>query len=231
MKHGEFLYGFQCEYDFQSDYWKSGVRRHETLRIEPPHLRRLELYSNATRSFNIDYLCFVDEAAVCDFIPHWPLCLNFDESDLLQVRSKHPRGRDDNLNAVLLGLILSGLLYGGLHLLAWKMPFASRTECILWRFSGIFIISTGLGFTGLKGCIKACKVYISARERPEHNDWLPDYSFTLLLVFAVLFSCTLCLGYLLARTFLVVECFLQLSRLPASAYETPAWPAYFPHIS
>ena len=40
-----------------------------------------------------------------------------------------------------------------------------------------------------------------------------------------------CMGYLLARTFLVVECFVQLSRLPASAYETLGWSVYFPHIT
>ena len=227
LKHGESIYGFQCK------HWEPNrvtTRSHKTLRIEPPHLRRLELYSDATKSFNIGPDHFVDEAAVCDSMPHWPLNLMLHESDLLQVRSGPPGDMGDNINAVLLGLMVSGLLYGGLHLLAWKMPFASRAECILWRFSGIFIISTGLGFTGLKGFIKAYSVYKSARN---HIDFADTLSITEVLfnAFVILFTFTLCLGYLLARTFLVVECFLQLSRLPASAYETPEWSAYFPHIS
>ena len=239
LKHGEFVYGFQCKHREQNQVSR---RSHETLTIKPPHLRRLELYSNATKSFDIkhDSVIVCGGAAVCDFMPHWPLGIDFDAFDLLQ--SNRLGYISDNTKPVLLGLILSGLLYGGLHLLAWKMPFASRAECILWRFSGLFIISTGLSFTGLKGFFKAYSkarskaynkaynVYDSARKITV-DDSLYSHSFMFVLVFTYLVSFTLCLGYLLARTFLVVECFLQLSRLPASAYETPEWSAYFPHIS
>ena len=51
---------------------------------------------------------------------------------------------------MLFGLLLAGVLYGGLHLLAWNVPFASRVERILWRFSGILITSAGVGFAGLR---------------------------------------------------------------------------------
>ena len=227
LKHGESIYGFQCK------HWEPNracVRRPETLRIEPPHLRRLELYSNATKSFNTGDDHFIDDAAVCDSIPHWPFTLIPDDCGAIRLRSICLGYGHDNINPVLLGLILSGLLYGGLHLLAWKMPFASRAECILWRFSGLFIISTGLGFTGLKGAFKAIEVYDSARKHPISKSWLASYV-VLLKVFAIPFLFTFCLVYLLARTFLVVESFLQLFRLPASAYETPAWSVYFPHIT
>ncbi|KAK0647995.1 hypothetical protein B0T16DRAFT_407565 [Cercophora newfieldiana] len=36
--------------------------------------------------------------------------------------------------------------------------------------------------------------------------------------------------YLLARVYLVVESFINLSHLPKSAYEMPAWSLYVPHI-
>lgn len=36
--------------------------------------------------------------------------------------------------------------------------------------------------------------------------------------------------YLFARVFLVVECFITLPNLPASAYQVPNWSQYFPHI-
>ena len=228
LKHGEFVYGFQCKHRKQNQVSR---RSHETLTIEPPHLRRLELYWNATKSFNIGHNNFIDRGAVCDSMHHWPLPIILDESKLL--RSYHLGYMSRNGNPMLLGLILSGLLYGGLHLLAWKMPFASRAECILWRFSGIFIISTGLGFTGLKGFFKAYNAYIVYRSARIHFDLTDNLSLTKLLfkIFANFFIITLCLGYLLARTFLVVECFLQLSRLPPSAYETPEWSVYFPHIT
>lgn len=226
LTHGQSVYGFQCNYQ---DWNRVSRPMHETLRIEPPHLRRLELHWNATKTFNIKP-CYshVSEAAVCDSMPHWPLTLTLDELNPLLVRSNRLGDIGGSITPELLGLILSGLLYGGLHLLAWKMPFASRAECILWRFSGIFIISTGLGFTGLQAFIKA---YEESATNYNANEDLRVLAYVLLLVFAFLFSCTLCVGYFFARTFLVVECFLQLSRLPPSAYETPAWSAYFPHIS
>ena len=237
LKDGESVYGFQCRYWKPNEAFIRG-----TLRIEPPHLRRLELYLNATKSFNIGHDHIVDRAAVCDSMPHWPLTLTLDDSDIIGVRSNGLGDMGDNIKPVLLGLILSGLLYGGLHLLAWNMPFASRAECILWRFSGIFIMSTGLGFTWLKGVIKAYKIYESATNSDESDrnsdesatnsvDWIGLLSVLLVLAFTFLFTSTICLVYFLARTFLVVECFLQLLRLPASAYETPAWSPYFPHIS
>lgn len=229
LKHGESVYGFRCKHREPN---RVSRRSHETLRIEPPRLRRLELYSNATKSFNIRHDHFVDEAAVCDSMPNWPLNLILDESNLPRLRNDRRRDMGEKINAVLLGLIVSGLLYGGLNLLAWEMPFASRAECILWRFSGMLIISIGLGFAGLKCLSKAYSVYESAMNYNEIADLIRiSLPFLLFIPFAILFSIILCLGYLLARTFLVVECFLQLSRLPASAYETPEWSAYFLHIT
>lgn len=38
-------------------------------------------------------------------------------------------------------------------------------------------------------------------------------------------------AYVLARAYLVVECFINVSHLPAGAYKVPSWTAYFPHIA
>ena len=38
-------------------------------------------------------------------------------------------------------------------------------------------------------------------------------------------------AYVLARAYLVVECFINVFHLPAGAFATPEWSAYFPHIS
>ena len=197
------------------------------MRIEPLRLRRLELYSKARKRFKIGEHGFPSVQALCDSMPDWPLDLfTTEESDSLGLRSNRARYTDDSIKVVLTGLTISGLLYGGLYLLAWGMPFASGAERSLWRFSGIILVSTGLGFTGLTGLFKAYDVLDL-----EIGSAFSTPVWTLLLVFAYLFFITVCLGYPLARTYLVVECFLQLSRLPASAYEIPAWSIYFPHIS
>ena len=71
--------------------------------------------------------------------------------DIAPVAEWVVRSNEDRLSSALLGLLIAGLLYGGLHLLAWQVPFASRAERILWRFSGIFIITAGVCFAVLKG--------------------------------------------------------------------------------
>ena len=53
---------------------------------------------------------------------------------------------------------------------------------------------------------------------------LPRLVFDLTIAAAVALYC-------LARVYLVVECFINLSHLPASVYETPGWSQYVPHIS
>lgn len=39
------------------------------------------------------------------------------------------------------------------------------------------------------------------------------------------------LVYVLARAYLIVECFVALSNSPVGIYDVPAWSSYFPHIS
>jgi hypothetical protein len=41
------------------------------------------------------------------------------------------------------GLTFAGTCYGGLHLAAWKTPFASRAEAILWRAASVSIMAPG----------------------------------------------------------------------------------------
>ncbi|KAI4265643.1 MAG: hypothetical protein L6R38_009270, partial [Xanthoria sp. 2 TBL-2021] len=39
---------------------------------------------------------------------------------------------------------ISGLLYGGLHLIAWNAAFASCVELLMWRISAVFVTSNGI---------------------------------------------------------------------------------------
>jgi len=41
-------------------------------------------------------------------------------------------------------LCLSGIIYGGLHLLAWNAPFPTDMEKFLWRLSSASVTSTGI---------------------------------------------------------------------------------------
>jgi hypothetical protein len=124
-------------------------------------------------------------------------------------------GFDIDPGAFILGFIISGFLYGGLHLLAWNAPFRSRTEEWVWRSSGISIVASGLYIIPLSLLV------------PSEDSKL--YYFILYLFYVP--GLFLGLVYVVARVYLVVECFINLAYLRDSVYEMPSWSQYFPHIS
>lgn len=149
-----------------------------------------------------------------------------------------------NEPAVALGLGVVALSYGGLHALAWSAHFISTTEQLLWRISAcivmggvplMFTIATITDryndvaiFRFIDDAFTYWLLFISViyEVREEHG----NTTFMVSVLGIVTFVAVL-LVYALARAYLIVECFLQLSHLPADVYKVPQWSAYFPHIS
>ena len=125
------------------------------------------------------------------------------------------------------GFMVAGVLYGGLHLLAWNAPFASDTEQKLWRISGAMIASSGPALAVVGMLIG----FLVNPLKPGPDSWfwgpIENVGIGLVWSFGPLFSAL----YTFCRFYLVVEVFLQLERLPQSAYEQPPWSPYFPHIN
>ncbi|THV67146.1 hypothetical protein D6D28_07722 [Aureobasidium pullulans] len=122
-------------------------------------------------------------------------------------------------------LTIVELLYGGLHLLAWNAPFNTSTERIMWQISGIAIAIVGPLFPVLyqawhHGRFHPFELYHSGRPLTAHRKKLE----------AFIFDCYAPL-YLLARLYLVVECFVDLPYLPDSAFTTPNFTLYMPHFT
>ena len=134
------------------------------------------------------------------------------------------------------GFIVAAFIYGGIHALAWNAHFRSFSEQLLWRIS----VSVVMG--GLIAAFLLTKFYEllenDQSRKKKGKTFLHSYFqyligglmayldiFLMLTVFALLFI------YALARAYLVVECFINLSHLPAGAYRLPNWAGYFPHIS
>ncbi|KAI4087558.1 MAG: hypothetical protein LQ344_006711 [Seirophora lacunosa] len=111
----------------------------------------------------------------------------------------------------LLGLTIVSLIYGGLHALAWFANFNSTTEQLLWRISSCVVM----------GGLPIFDVLVRGSETGFHG--IVTTSEILLFLIAI--------AYILARAYLVVGCFIQLSHMPAGVYEVPEWSAYFPHLS
>ncbi len=126
---------------------------------------------------------------------------------------------------IALGFIAAAFFYGGLHALAWFAHFDSYTEQLLWRVSACVVMG---GLPPIFFLIKfALPTALLIARLASVSDLLEGcIIWSLLLPVYVWIS-----AYALARAYLVVECFINLSHLPAGVYDVPSWAAYFPHIS
>ena len=122
---------------------------------------------------------------------------------------------------IALGFTSAAMIYGGLHALAWSAQFESSTQQLLWRISTCAVM----------GGLPVCWALVKASDYTQNNFperlYLDDIFWGLMLAALALVA----LAYMLARAYLVVECFINLSHLPAGVYNIPSWSAYFPHIS
>lgn len=119
---------------------------------------------------------------------------------------------------IILGFSAAALIYGGLHALAWFAHFDSSTEQLLWRISACVVMGGAPVIFVLEGFIEWLKYH--------------DFLGVQVVINGVRIPVSLViLAYILARAYLVVGCFINLSHLPAEVYDVPTWSTYFPHIS
>ncbi|KAH7396802.1 hypothetical protein DE146DRAFT_789449 [Phaeosphaeria sp. MPI-PUGE-AT-0046c] len=138
---------------------------------------------------------------------------------------------DDGYWHFFVGITIAGVIYGGLHLTAWYAPI-SQTARTLWRVSGLIVALTGAMWLPFQ-------VYIKL-DNDRMNNRLPENGVVNFILKRYNRACErITLGYILlvavvyvaARIYLIVECFLNVRRLPPSTFEVPTWSQYFPHIS
>lgn len=142
-----------------------------------------------------------------------------------------------------LQLVAVSTLYGGWHLLAWNGPFPSRAYEILWRVSGLGVAVSGViicaAVTLLNWLERVPRVVIGIADRLlplSHQEQLSLVDLLsrarVAVMYIVFVSLVVAPGllFLFARCYLVVGSFLSLPYAPDSAFVTPAWSLYFPHI-
>jgi hypothetical protein len=144
------------------------------------------------------------------------------------------------------GLLLAGSLYGGIHLFAWNGPFPSGIERLLWRISCLIITSpVALVLLAiLTGCLMflvwvIVEIFDACMPIKRLLRWLYGPIGTLLdteigefFFWLIFFSILgiLALVYAAARTYLVVECFINIAHLPDAVFQEPNWSQYIPHF-
>ena len=146
---------------------------------------------------------------------------------------------------------ISGLLYGGLHCLAWNAPFETEVEAIYWRISSVMITGVGgvfapsvLTFTDTaRGLSKLAEWFGRQRGGGDLDNMssatggnmlcsLKQGGLVFLWILVIwLLGPFLYYGYLGSRLFLIVESFVNLWYLPHQVYVDVRWPGYLPHIT
>ena len=223
LREGETMFGFRCEIQ-RWPYWsrrpQDNIRQDAdlccTLDLDTSDVRRLALCSKAIQCYRPTESDFGRRGdSVSDRMPNWPHLAPPKALDINTSSSSYP---------LLYGFTIAGCLYGGLHLLAWDAPFVSRAEKVVWRFSGTFIASSGPALI-LGRCLHSfldrVPSWIASHASARRIDRNLAYASNTVFIVA----------YVLARIYLVLECFLQLARLPQSTYQQPSWSQYFPHIT
>ncbi|RFU27686.1 hypothetical protein B7463_g8635, partial [Scytalidium lignicola] len=117
--------------------------------------------------------------------------------------------------------------YGGIHASAWLEYFPTSLEQLLWRISSVFIAALGIismALMFLSMVIDDHRDPIGLLIDPIDNldrNYLgnKEIAGSVVLGFIVL----VLLFYIFTRSFLVVEAFISLRRLPVAAYDTPSW--------
>ncbi|KAK5045439.1 hypothetical protein LTR84_009303 [Exophiala bonariae] len=156
-------------------------------------------------------------------------CIHFKPEQLL-VKYSHNWPSDELLRSVdglVVGMVLwlANFLYGSLHAAAWNDHFPSMLEKWLWRSSAIYIAFCGGLWVILNYMVKSYKRLNEFWEKwmDGEKSWLQNVTLGTIVVicgFSLMF----------ARAYIVVEAFLSIRQLPASAYETPSWSQIFPHF-
>jgi hypothetical protein len=100
------------------------------------------------------------------------------------------------------------------------MPTSLR---LWWRIASLVVVASGIAYLPWLLLLNRDSHSYSKHMFAWYGDVLIFATFSSLSVATVI--------YVLARTFLVVECFINVRHLPASIFEVPMRSQYFPHIS
>ena len=209
-----------------------GVRKTAVEHISRIDIERWRLAYDAIQTYNLS-----TEVFARDVIPP-PL---YDDSRIKARITNMASLLGTKASEVWLGFALAGLSYGGLHLLAWDVPFTSRAEQVVWRIAASSVTLTPLIFlpvvlgyeTALPTLSRITRLFQGRRKDPNTRNgitWL-DPLVICIIIFFMTVGPLLWFSYVLGRVFLLVECFKNVAYLPEGAFQDVSWPGYLPHVN
>jgi len=115
---------------------------------------------------------------------------------------------------LILVLVLLPVVYGGIHLAAWKFHFASSIEDLLWKIACIGVMATFVVELALIHCVRFWMRY-----RRQHYGALLNY----LEIVEIAICWIPIIPYVIFRIYLVVESFISLRHAPIGVFATIPW--------
>lgn len=114
-------------------------------------------------------------------------------------------------------LTLCPAVFGAIHVASWNIKLLSNVEQWLWRASALYCVASGMMATLILLFSTLC----------EDRFWITNSTNDIVMLFPFIAIPSF---YIIARLFMIVEVFLSLRALPASAYESVQWSSFIPHI-
>ena len=126
-----------------------------------------------------------------------------------------------NSPILLILLLVLPAVYGGIHLSVSTTRFPTDIEKLLWQVSSIVIIATMPVFFILTFVGSSISRMFFEYESVGESSFATVYKLP---------GHILLLGYVVARSYLVVESFISLRAVPIGTYWTPSWLQMIPHV-
>lgn len=129
------------------------------------------------------------------------------------------QGRHGDMTSGLL-LFLLPAIYGAIHLSAWTFQFPTAIEHKLWKIACLDLVAS----------LPVFLIGSFAREVGTNGVQFTQGDMAMLSWFGLLFLVVNIPATVVARTYLVVESFISLRRVPVGVYATVPWSDWVPHI-
>lgn len=214
----------------RSSYWRIemglmslGLWEEDNVSLENRDIERLvRSYRLIMEDLTLRREIYVRTGSKCNAISDWKLRSDDTLDCCTQGPPKDPQhARVGWLTA---GMTLAGAFYGGLHLVGWTYTFPSQTETLLWRTASVTIVATGPFLALITMCVAGLTSLFRRLKLPSLVLRVCNVTWVILLP-------VLLLWYTLCRTFIVIESFILLAHIPASALQVPTWSVYIPKFA
>jgi len=145
------------------------------------------------------------------------------------VNSRTTPYRGITVREMLYGVLIE-LTYFGIHLAAWNFTFPTRTERLLWRVASLQLLGVLLFYLAV---ITIGTYFYKDIARilfgKESNSMLGVASLAPQWLLLVAYYPVI-IAYGSARTYILLEAFVNLRALPLSAYTSVNWADFIPHV-